>query len=130
VVVGLLPKFIRAHYEVHEWKHACAVLKNDFPNEWKDIIEVLTAFRLRRGDAAAPGGGKSPVAATLDHAFLERGWVEKPFDTRVVVDKVEHENPTHRIDCYKNRVALEVEWNEPLANRSLSQRLDRRPTNG
>jgi hypothetical protein len=27
----LLPAEIREFYEVHEWKHACAVLKGDFP---------------------------------------------------------------------------------------------------
>jgi hypothetical protein len=26
----LLPAFIREHYEVHEWKHACAILHQDF----------------------------------------------------------------------------------------------------
>lgn len=25
-------------YEFHEWKHACAILKNDFPSEWKDFL--------------------------------------------------------------------------------------------
>lgn len=33
----LLPEFIRENYEVHEWKHACAILKEDFPQEWQDI---------------------------------------------------------------------------------------------
>ncbi len=33
----LLPEFVRENYEVHEWKHACAILKEDFPQEWQDI---------------------------------------------------------------------------------------------
>jgi hypothetical protein len=44
--VELLPEFIRENYEVHEWKHACAILKEDFPGEWQDIIAVLHEFRL------------------------------------------------------------------------------------
>jgi hypothetical protein len=122
MAIGLLPKFIRTHYQVHEWKHACAVLKNDFPREWKDVIEVLSGFRLLRSHIVAPGGGKSPIADAIDKAFAERGWVEKGFDTKVVVDSVEHENPTHKIDCYKNRVALEVEWNnkDPFFDRDLN----------
>lgn len=40
----LLPKSILSKYEVHEWKHACAILKNDFPAEWKDIIDLLEQF--------------------------------------------------------------------------------------
>jgi Restriction endonuclease BglII len=44
------------------------------------------------------------------------------FDTRIVVDNVEHAAPTHRVDCYKNRVALEVERNnkDPFFDRNLN----------
>jgi len=34
--VDLLPDFIRSHYEVHEYQHACAILRQDFPAEWRD----------------------------------------------------------------------------------------------
>ncbi len=32
------------------------------------------------------------------------------------------DSPTHRIDCYKNRVALEIEWNnkDPFFDRDLN----------
>ena len=43
-----LPDFIQTHYEVHEWKHASAILSADFPDEWDDILDLLTEFRLRR----------------------------------------------------------------------------------
>ncbi len=46
--LSLLPQFVRDHYEVHEWKHACAILERDFHNEWNDVIAVLTAFRLKK----------------------------------------------------------------------------------
>ena len=48
--------------------------------------------------------------------------MEKGFDTRIVVDNVEHVTPTHKVDCYKNRVALEVEWNnkDPFYDRDLN----------
>jgi hypothetical protein len=35
-----LPENILDDYECYEWKHAIAVLKNDFPNEWKDVLDV------------------------------------------------------------------------------------------
>jgi len=60
--VDLLPKFVRENYEIHEWKHACAILKEDFPNEWQDIISVLTAFRLQKGWITNPGGRKSKIS--------------------------------------------------------------------
>ena len=48
MAVDLLPAFVGQHYEVHEWKHACAILKQDFPLEWDHIAAVLVAFRLHR----------------------------------------------------------------------------------
>lgn len=38
------------------------------------------------------------------------------------VDHAEMESPTHKIDCYKNRVALEIEWNnkDPFFDRDLN----------
>ena len=44
-------------------------------------------------------------------ALHQLGWIEKKFDTKIVVDTSEYVAPTHKVDCYKNRVALEVEWN-------------------
>lgn len=117
-----LPEFSRQHYETHEWKHAVAILRSDFPGEYQDIIEVLTAFRLRKADVIAPGGRKSPVADKIDREFFSRGWLEKSFDTRIVVDDTEIESPTHKVDCFKNCVALEVEWNnkDPFYDRDLN----------
>lgn len=117
-----LPDFIRANYEVYEWKHATAILKNDFPVEWGDIMDILTDFRLRKSDIMTPGGRKSPIANMFDQAFYSKGWVKKTFRTKMVIDAEVIENPTHEIDCYKNRVALEVEWNnkDPFYDRDLN----------
>jgi hypothetical protein len=60
-----------------------------------------------------PGGARSEISKSLDN-FLQqpaRGWVEKKFDTKFVVDGVDIPNPTHKIDNFKNRVGVEVEWN-------------------
>lgn len=122
MALDLLPPFIQTHYEAHEWKHATAILYNDFPAEWQDIIEVLTSFRLRRSEIESPGGRKSPIAEALDSAFYARGWVEKSFQTEVVVDQRVMNSPTHEVDCYKHQVALEVEWNnkDPFFDRDLN----------
>jgi hypothetical protein len=122
VTLDLLPDFIRLNYEVHEWKHATAILRHDFPNEWNDIVEALTGFRLRRSYIAVPGGRKSLVSDTLDKALQDRGWCEKAFDTRVIVDETSLASPTHKVDCYRNRVAVEIEWNnkDPFFDRDLN----------
>jgi Restriction endonuclease BglII len=122
MVIEALPDFITENYEVHEWRHAIAILQNDFPNEYNEIIEILTNFRLYRSHALSPGGRKSPIANLLDGEFYRKDWIEKTFQTKMIVDENEIENPTHGIDCYKNRVALEVEWNnkDPFYDRDLN----------
>lgn len=118
----ILPEFIRTNYEVYEWKHACAILKQDFPDEWNDIIEVLTNFRFHRSWLTVGGGRKSKISEAIDSELYARGWVEKQFDTEIVVDAHRIESPTHQVDCFRNRVALEIEWNnkDPFFDRDLN----------
>ncbi len=120
--IDLLPKFIREHYEVHEWKHACAILNEDFPKEWQDVIDILSEFRLLRSSIATPGGSKSRISNWIDSRFYERGWEEKQFHTQIVVDGNSTDTPTHKIDCFKNSVGLEIEWNnkDPFYDRDLN----------
>ncbi len=117
-----LSTFIQTHYEVHEWRHALAILSSDFPDELADIESVLTAFRLRKSWIDVGGGRKSKVAEFIDSGLTNKGWVAKNFDTKFVVDSVETASPTHEVDCFKNRAALEIEWNnkDPFYDRDLN----------
>jgi len=69
-----------------------------------------------------PGGRKSLVAGWIDSEFASKGWVEKSFDTSISVDQVVIESPTHSVDCFKDRVAIEIEWNnkDPFFDRDLN----------
>lgn len=118
----LLPEFIRDNYEVHEWKHACAILHQDFPDEWQDIISVLQAFRLNKSWITNPGGRKSRISGFIDQFLYDRDWEEKEFSTQVLVDENAMDTPTHKVDCFRNRVALEIEWNnkDPFYDRDLN----------
>ena len=118
----LLPDIILGNYEVHERKHACAILSRDFLYEWSDIVSLLEQFRLRKSWITQPGGRKSRVASSIDQYLYDRGWEEKAFSTKMVVDDVPVDTPTHKVDCFRNRVALEVEWNnkDPFYDRDLN----------
>src|SRR5437879_3179548 len=107
---ALVPADIAERYEVREWRSGLAVLTTAHPDEWRDILEVLRGFALLRSDVLKPGGSKGLIALKLDLHFTKLDWIEKAFDTRIIVDKSERVTPTHKVDCYKNRVALEVEW--------------------
>lgn len=122
MAISLIPADIRRKYEVHEWKHACAILKNDFPNEWAHLLGLLRQFKLCKSWIEEPGGRKSKVAKAIDKFLLERGWEEKEFATAVHVDEKVFNSPTHKVDCFKNGVALEIEWNnkDPFFDRDLN----------
>jgi len=111
--LDLIPRALRKKYQFDERHHACAILATDFQNEFKDILECLDWFRLKRSHILAPGGGKSPISVAID-AFLQnpsRGWKPKSFDIHIVVDGSPIPTPTHKIDNFKNRIGVEVEWN-------------------
>lgn len=109
--IEFLPESIKQKYEIHEVRHACAILKEEFPNEWDNIIEVLENFWLPEEYITTPGGRKSSISEGIDSHFYNLGWEEKNFDTRFLVDGEEIDSPTHAIDCFKNRVGVEIEWN-------------------
>lgn len=118
----LLPGDILDAYQVEERHHACSILKTDFPGQWKDLVDVLRKFKLKRSDIAKKGGNKSPISRAIDGLFFERGWTEKSFDIKVTADGLETLAPTHHVDYYRNRIAVETEWNnkDPFFDRDLT----------
>jgi len=109
-------------WDYYDWRNARTILEFGHSSEWQEIIEVLSAARLPHSELAAKGGSKTKTAAALDSELYNRGWVEKKFETKIVVDKVESESPTHWVDCFKGKIALEVEWNnkDPFYDRDLN----------
>ncbi len=118
----LVPDDIAQKYDVSEWRNGLAILAAVRAVEWTEMLDVLRGFTLLRSDIVNPGGAKSDIAKKIDGHFTKLGWQEKQFDTRIIVDKDEYHTPTHKVDCYKNRVALEVEWNnkDPFFDRDLN----------
>lgn len=116
-----IPADIHEKYEVHETRHAAAILVHDLHEEWNDIQSVLREFVLKRSDIVAPGGGKTKISQALDRKLRDRGWKERHFQIRYVIDDDVRESKTHKIDCFKGRVALEIEWNnkDPFFSRDL-----------
>lgn len=119
---SIVPADIAKRFEIKEWRNGLAILSAARPNEWANIVEVLRGFSFSEKEVMTPGGSKGLMASKLDAHFTKLGWVEKKFNTKIVVDEDEHITPTHKVDCYKNRVALEVEWNnkDPFFDRDLN----------
>ena len=120
--IHLVPEDLRARYHVKEWRNATGILATDHTGPWQDIIEVLRGFTLLRSEIEVSGGNRSLVSRRIDGAFYAKGWMEKDFKTAFVIDQREIQSPTHAVDCFRDGVALEVEWNnkDPFFDRDLN----------
>jgi hypothetical protein len=118
----IVPEFANLGYDVYEWRHASAILRTDFSQEWQDIQGALSAWRITKSNVLLAGGGRSLIAQEHDAEFFRRGWTKKRFDTEILVDTQSFRSPTHEVDCYKNCVALELEWSnkDPFFDRDLN----------
>jgi hypothetical protein len=107
---------------IHEEFHGNSIYKNNFPVEYEDLFELLTNFQLFRGDIMTPGGRKSPIAKRFDDWLYKKGWAEKKFHIEIKIDGAILPTPTHKIDYYKNRIGIELEWNnkDPFFDRDLN----------
>lgn len=102
--------------------HGHSIFKNEFPIEYKELYETLEAFKLKKSQILTPGGRKSPIAEEFDRTLYDKGWSEKQFKVEIGIDGVMQPAPTHQIDYYKNRIGIELEWNnkDPFYDRDLN----------
>lgn len=123
VTKHLIPQDIADTYEVHEWRNAAGVLTTAHPEEWSDILAVLREFAFRRSEILKGGGRKSVIAQRIDTFLENRGWKERKFNITIkVAEGDERASPTHKVDCFKGKVGLEIEWNnkDPFYDRDLN----------
>lgn len=120
--LSLVPSAIQNRFDVREWRNGLAVLHTAHSEEWRNILTVLGEFELHASEILKAGGSKSVIAGRLDNRLYELGWQEKTYGTATIVDEVRYDTPTHKVDCVKGRVALEVEWNnkDPFFDRDLN----------
>lgn len=106
-----IPRDIADLYEVHDYKHAAAILKNEFPIEFEELCNALRAFRLNAQNVRDPGGSESAIPKKFSDILRPMGWGEKRLNAKVVVDGHEFAHDSHNVDYLKGRVAFDLEWN-------------------
>lgn len=106
-----VPTRISDVYEVHDYKHAAAILSAEFPEEWAEIIDALSSFRFQTTDVTTPGGNESQIPKYFSAILRPRNWIEKQLHARLLVDETEVSHDTHKVDYIKGRVAFDLEWN-------------------
>jgi|SRR5208283_232448 len=106
-----IPAEISELYEVNDYKHAAAILANEFPREFKEICDALLKFKLTMADVKEAGGNESKIPKKFSKILRELGWEEKSLTAKVIVDDSEVSHNSHKVDYIKNRVAFDLEWN-------------------
>lgn len=117
-----IPVIVQQKFEMLETHHAAAILQADFPSEWADLMGMLSQFTLKRSHILTPGGRKSPISHSINGYFYSRAWREHNFQIEVRADGTTTLAPTHHVDYFRNRVAIETEWNnkDPFYDRDLT----------
>jgi hypothetical protein len=118
----LIPADLLEMYHVKEWRNATGILTTACAGEWADVVEVLRGFVLLKSEVRVGGGNRSLISRRIDEALYAKGWVEKKFNTSIIVDADKIDSPTHAVDCFKGGVAVEMEWNnkDPFYDRDLN----------
>jgi hypothetical protein len=118
----LIPADLLEKYHVKEWRNATGVLTTACPIEWAEVVKVLRDFQLLKSEIRVGGGNRSLISRRIDEPLYAKGWVEKKFNTSIIVDADKIDSPTHAVDCFKNGVAVEMEWNnkDPFYDRDLN----------
>jgi len=109
-------------WDCYDWRNGRTIVEHGHPSGWADIVGVLGSFKLLHSDIAKKGGRKTAVATAIDSQFYVKDWKEKKFETAILVDGKKSDSPTHKVDCYRDNIAIEVEWNnkDPFFDRDLN----------
>jgi len=128
-----LPADVVARYEVREVRNASGVLAAAAPDELSSIVATLRAFQLTTANLLTPGGSEGPIAKELNRSLRDDGWREARVDVVTRLDlklspygatekgtRVETSGEVrsegYKVDNFRGRVALDVEWNAKDGN--------------
>ena len=106
-----IPEEIAALYEVHDFHHAAAVIANEFPEQFAELMGALGRFRLTAADITMAGGNESTIPKLISNILRPLGWKEEKLQAELVVDGTPVRSDSHWVDYVKGRVAFDLEWN-------------------
>lgn len=128
-----IPAAVRDRYEIAETRQASAVLWATNTDLFDEIVDALNEFEIRQADLTTPGGQETQLARRFNTSFRRRGWREARVDTDIelklrimpyrpdgekeaTVTSTVVNNRGYKVDNYKGRVALDLEWNAKDGN--------------
>jgi len=106
-----VPEELQHLYEIHDHRHAAALLSCEFPDEFEELCGALARFRFHPDDILAGGGSESRIPKRMSKILRPLGWRESRLTAKMLVDDREVCVDTHKVDYLKGRVAFDLEWN-------------------
>ncbi len=106
-----VPADIRDLYEVHDYRHAAAILATEFPSEFNELCEALRDFKFTEADLTVGGGNESGIPKKLSKILRPLDWKEGKLRAAFMIDDTPVKADTHKIDYIKGRIAFDLEWN-------------------
>lgn len=124
LVRRVFPDAVWDKFEIYSYRNAAAILSQNFPKQFSQIVHALEVFEITTTMIRTPGGSKGPIAKYVDSLLTAPDWEE----TRITADLnvkllSAHGNKVlreyiregyldgHRIDFVSGKVALDLEWN-------------------
>jgi len=128
-----IPADIADRYQFAETRNATAIFAATNPAAFEQLLDVLRRFELKTTDLITPGGQESDLAARVNRAFRDHGWREARVDTLIRLSLqrtplaaagetmlepivTETRNEGYKVDNFRDRVALDMEWNAKDGN--------------
>jgi hypothetical protein len=106
-----IPADIAELYEIHDFRHASAILQNEFSDQFLEVCDVLRKFRFSMDDIQKAGGNESAIPKKFSELLRPKSWIEQQLHAKLVVDEDVVSVDTHKIDYLKGRIAFDLEWN-------------------
>ena len=126
----IIPDNIDRKFDFKNYGNALEVLAYAYPNEWKDIADMLTQFEIYIDDLAESGGSETNIPGKIDKVLLARKWknvlINASLDVKIydrIVDMKQYakypssesmipEFIASHVDYFKGRVGVYLEWNK------------------
>lgn len=117
-------------YEYGVTRYADIILREAFPEQFRQILNTLDQFMIDADELISGGGNRGSQTARFDKSLADQGWGKRNITiSRHIDGKLLHETPGHEIDMFAVQsegnpypgIGVEMEWNnkDPFFDRDL-----------
>jgi len=104
-----IPDDISNLYEIHDFRHAAAILSAEFNEEFQEVCTALRNFRFTEEDIIVGGGNESNIPKRFSSILRPMGWREVRLNGKMLINDtiIRHDSP--KVDYIKGRIALDID---------------------